>query len=374
MSTNDAPARPPRGKIWQKLLLSLLPAAALIWIMQSGALPIFPRQAELARVASWTLPVYLAVWAVSYAVRLVRWWFLLAAVDVVPLGTVVRAGAVGLFAIALLPFRMGEVVRPLLIRRPPRLTFWAASGTVGAERILDALSVSVSLLLGLHFAKPLAKLPDHIGRLPIHVAIVPRMAFVSALVFASGCLVMGIFYFWRDFARRLTERVVGLVSLPLARWLANKIEQMAQGFGFLARPRQAVPFLLLTVGYWLLNAVTFWVLAEGCGIEIGFFGAMATMGVVALGIIVPATPGFFGAFQLAIYAGLAMYLPADAVTEAGSVYAFLGYALPIGLTMLVGLIGVLAKPRALLALTGDLGQSEQAGGASPALGAPGAPR
>jgi uncharacterized membrane protein YbhN (UPF0104 family) len=372
MSSHEAPARAPRNKIWQKLLLSLLPAAALVWIMRSGSLPIVPRHEELARVAAWTLPVYFMVWAVSYLLRLVRWWFLLSAVEVVPLWTVVRAGAVGLFAIALLPFRMGEVVRPLLIRRPPRLTFWVASGTVGAERILDALSVSVFLLFGLHFAKPLAKLPDHIGTLPIHVAIVPRLALVCALVFASGCVVMGIFYFWRDFARRLTERVVGFVSLPLARWIATKIEQMAQGLGFLAAPRQAVPFLLLTVVYWALNAATFWVLAEGCGLDIGYFGAMATMGVVALGIIVPATPGFFGAFQLAIYAGLAMYLPPEAVTEAGSVYAFLGYALPIGMTMVVGVIGILAKPRALLALTGEPEEQPRTAAGS-ALDSPGAP-
>ncbi|HSU41337.1 MAG TPA: lysylphosphatidylglycerol synthase transmembrane domain-containing protein [Polyangiaceae bacterium] len=353
MSSNDAPARPPRNRIWHKLLLSLVPAAALVWLMQSGSLPIVPRREELGRVASWTVPAYVGVWSISYFFRLIRWWFLLAAVEVLPLWTVVRAGAVGLFAIALLPFRMGEVVRPLLIRRPPRLTFWAASGTVGAERVLDALSVSVLLLVGLRFAKPLDKLPDHIGTLPIHVAIVPGLALTCALVFASGCVVMGVFYFWRDFARRLTERVVGLVSLPLARWLAAKIEQMAQGLGFLARPRQAVPFMLLTLAYWGLNAVGFWLLAVGCGIDIGFFGATATMGVVALGIIVPATPGFFGAFQLAIYAGLAMYLPPDAVTDAGSVYAFLGYVLPIGLTMFVGVLGVLAKPRALLALTGE---------------------
>jgi uncharacterized membrane protein YbhN (UPF0104 family) len=193
-------------------------------------------------------------------------------------------------------------------------------------------------------------------------------------VFASGCVVMGIFYFWRDFAQRVTERVVGVVSLPLARWIAGKIGQMAQGLGFLARPRQAVPFLLFTALYWGLNAAGFWLLAEGCGIHIGFFGGTATMGVVALGIIVPATPGFFGAFQLAIYAALAMYLPPDDVIDAGSVYAFLGYALPIGLTMVCGVIGVLVKPSALLALTGDPEGAQPAAAEGTNLGVPSAPR
>jgi len=366
--TPTAPSVAPasRGKIWQKLLLSLFPAAGIVWVMQSGSLPIFPQREELARVAAGTIPLYVAVWAAMYVVRLSRWYWLLVAVQRVPLGTVLRVGAVGLLAIALLPFRMGEIVRPLLIRRPPKLTFWAASGTVGGERILDALCVSVLLLLGLHFAVPLDKLPAHLGTLPIHVEIVPRMAFVCALVFATGCLVMGVFYFFRAFARRVTEMVVGLISLRFAHWVATKIEQMAEGLGFLSNPRHAVPYLVATVVYWLLNATSFYVLARGCGLGIiGFWGATATMGVVALGILVPATPGFFGAFQFAIYAGLAMYLAPEVVIRAGSVYSFLGYALPIGLTLLAGLVGLAAKPSALLGLTRETGASENLALADP---------
>jgi glycosyltransferase 2 family protein len=363
MSAPEARTPAPRGKVWQKLLLSLVPAGVLVWLMQSGSLPIVPKREDLARVAGWTVPAYLGVWAVAYFVRLTRWYLLLAPVQAVPLRTVIRTNAVGLFAIALLPFRLGEVVRPLLIRRAPRLTFWAASGTVAGERILDGFSVSALLLISLRVARPLDKLPDHLGKLPLDVALVPRVAFVSALVFTSGFVVLGVFYYWRAWARRMTELVVGVVSLKFARWIAAKIEQMAEGLGFLAYPRFAVPYVCVTLAYWLLNAATFWVLACGCGLgHIGYFGATATMGVVALGILVPATPGFFGAFQIAIYAGLAMYLEPEAVTTAGSVYAFLGYALPIGLTSIVGLLGILAKPRALLLLTGE---AEPEPGAAP---------
>jgi glycosyltransferase 2 family protein len=347
------PPVPARVKIWQKLVLSLLPAVVIVWLMQSGSLRIVPPREELEQVAPATIPVYIAVWALMYVVRLSRWYWLLAPVQRVPLWTVLRVGAVGLLAIALLPFRMGEVVRPLLIRQPPKLTFWTASGTVGGERIIDALSVSVMLLVGLHVAKPQSNLPDHIGTLPVNVALVPQTAFVSALVFASGCLVMSVFYFQRAWARRMTELVVGAVSPRAATFLATKLEQMAEGLGFLSNPALSIPFVLATAAYWLLNAGTFWVLAVGCGLEsIGYWGAAATMGVVALGILVPATPGFFGMFQLATYAGLAMYLAPDVVMGRGSAYAFLGYVLPVGLSALAGLVAVLVKPRALLLLTG----------------------
>jgi hypothetical protein len=336
-----------------KLALSLLPLAVFVWVLKSGSLPIVPSREEFARVAPFTLPLYVVVWCAMFAVRLSRWYWLLAPVQRVPYRTVLRVGGVGLLFIALAPFRMGEVVRPLLIRRPPRLTFWAASGTVGGERIIDALGVSVLLLTALHLAPPMDPLPHHLGTLPLNIALVPWLAFVSALVFATACAVMAIFYFQRAFARRVTELVLGVVSTRFAAWVAGKIEQMAAGLGFLEEPKNAVPFVLATVAYWLLNAASWWILARGCGFGgLGFWGATATMGVVALGILVPATPGFFGAFQFATFAGLAMYLKPDIVMGPGAVYAFLSYVMPISLTVLVGIACVLAKPSALLMLGG----------------------
>ncbi len=193
-----------RAGILSKLLVSLVPAGLFVWILRSGSLPIVPSNEELARIAPGTIPLYIAVWCVMYFVRLSRWYWLLAPVQRVPFRTVLRVGGAGLLFIALSPFRMGEVVRPLMIRRGPKLTFWAASGTVGGERIIDALSVSVLLLTALHMAKPQDPLPHHLGTLPLDVAIVPRIAIVSSLVFAAGVAAMGLFFFQRAFARRLT--------------------------------------------------------------------------------------------------------------------------------------------------------------------------
>jgi hypothetical protein len=203
--------------------------------------------------------------------------------------------------------------------------------------------VSVLLLVSLWLARPMDSLPDRIGDLPVPASLVPSAALSAASIFAAGCVVMGLFYWRRASARRVTELVLGVVSRKFARWVAARLEEVAAGLGFLTRPRFSLPFLLLTVGYWALNAATYWVLLEACGIgSLGFFNAAATMGVVALGIMVPATPGFFGAYQLGIYAGLAMYLEPEVVIGAGSTYAFLAYVLPMGLTILMGLGGYLA--------------------------------
>ena len=53
-----------------------------------------------------------------------------------------------------------------------------------------------------------------------------------------------------------------------------------------------------------------WILARGCGIEnISIVQAFVVMGVLGVGILVPAGPGLFGAFQASTYAASGDVLP-----------------------------------------------------------------
>src|SRR5712672_3632850 len=78
-----------------------------------------------------------------------------------------------------------------------------------------------------------------------------------------------------------------------------------------------------------------WVLARGCGIQsITLLQAFVVMGVLGVGILVPAGPGLFGAFQASIYAALAMYFPEDVVLGPGAAFVFVVYALQFTWTLL----------------------------------------
>lgn len=346
-STEPAPRWELGRGFWPKIGLSLLATAGLAFVLRHGALELKPSNEALSKVGFGTFVVYFLVFSVMHVTRAARWWLLLAPVQRVALGTVVRVALVGYLAIALLPFRMGEAARPLLIRREGNVNAWAATGTVGAERLIDGLTVSLLLLTALGIARPMEHLPDRIGGLEVPVRIVPSLAIGMASMFATGCAVMAIFYWRRAWAERLTLTAVGVVSKRFANWLAKRLADMASGLGFLTEFRYSLPFFLATIVYWLLNGATWWVLARGCGLDaIGYFHAIAVMCVVALGIVVPATPGFFLAFQLAIFAGLAMYLPPSEVQGAGAVYAFYGYVLAMGLTVLFGAVAALVPSSA----------------------------
>ncbi|HEV8247686.1 MAG TPA: lysylphosphatidylglycerol synthase transmembrane domain-containing protein, partial [Polyangiaceae bacterium] len=232
MSSGPAPIRDTL-RHWPKLVVSLLVALGFWWLLRRGALPLMPPREAFTRVSVWGVALHLLVCTVMLLVRAGRWYWLLAAVQRVPLVTVMRSALIGFVAIVVMPFRTGEVVRPLLIRRDGRLSAWAASGTVGAERIIDGLWITGLLLVSLLVAKPVEPLPDRIGDLPVPTRLVPGAAYATALVFVVAFVLMALFYWRQRWARRTTEAVLGIVSPKLAGWVASRLEQVAGGLEFL---------------------------------------------------------------------------------------------------------------------------------------------
>lgn len=339
-----------------KVLLSIVLAGVFVWVLNAGALPIVPKRSTLAQVKWWTLAAYLGLWSIVHLVRAVRWSLLLTPIHPVPLGRVVQVSFIGFAAIVLLPLRTGEAARPVLIRRQGQLSGWAATGTIGAERIIDGLFLSAVLLTALALATPLSPLPDRIGDLPVSASLVPGAAYTALALFVSAFVVMGTFYWRRDWARRMTHRIVGIVSDDLASWLSERVESVASGLAFLPNIRYTGPFLLATGFYWVLNAAGTWLLAWGCGIDdYTFARACVTTGVLALGILVPSAPGFFGAYQVSVYASFAMYYPAEVVTGPGAAYVFLAYLSQVVITLgAAGIALATGKTRLTEALETDV--------------------
>jgi len=329
---------------WVKVLLSLLVAASFGWLLHKGALPLVPPASSFAQMKWWTVPVALLVWSAVHFLRAVRWIWLLEPIAKVPLRRVIGVSFIGFAAIALLPVRTGEALRPLLIRREGQLSGWAATGTIAAERIIDGLFLSAMLLAGLSLSTPLSPLPESIGDLQVSPALVPRVAYLALAGFMVAFLVMGLFYAQRELARRITERAIGWASPRLATWLADKVEHVAEGLRFLPNLRYTGPFIAVTAAYWLLNAGGTWLLAWGTGFPaFTYWMAVVMTGVVAIGLLAPNAPGFFGAYQFSAYAALAVFYPPEDVVGTGAACVFVVYSCQLVITVAGGALGLLME-------------------------------
>jgi uncharacterized protein (TIRG00374 family) len=327
---SDSPVLPTatpgnRRDLLLKIAASLLLAGCFVWIFRQGDLPLLPTKGSLQHLVWAFVPLQFLTLLVVTLLRTYRWRYLLDPLGGLPVRKMFGISLVGFAYIAFAPFRMGEFARPYLVSRESNITFLQATGTVAAERILDGLMLSVMLLLGLLTSTPLERLPERLGKLPLPVAAIPHAAYSALALFTCAFLAMGLFYWARDWARRTTRAVVGLLSVRLADFLTEKVERVADSLKFLPSTRSSLPFLRDTVLYWLLCILYTWFGCRSCGLEATFSQAAVVIGVVGLGILVPSGPGFFGGFQLASYCGLAMFFPEEDVLSRGALYVFLTY-------------------------------------------------
>ena len=317
---------------WQKhgikLVVSLVIAVLFGWMLERGGMPIIPPASAFAKVSVPWCIAYSLIFIGWHTTRAARWRHLLAPIADVPLRRIIAVSWIGFAATLIMPLRAGEFVRPYMIRQKGKVSLAAATGTIGAERIIDAVFLTVLLGLCMQLAKPLDPLPDHIGKLQIPVAAVPYYAYLALCGFMGAFVLMGIFYWRPRIGHLVVEKTLGIVSKSFAEKAADFVARTADGLKFLSNARHFGPFMLETAIYWFANGFSMWLLARACGIDdITPLQGLVVMGVLGVGILVPAGPGAFGAFQASIYAALAMYFPDDVVLGPGVAFVFLLYVI-----------------------------------------------
>ncbi len=313
---------------------SLVVAGLFVWLMRRGGVPLLPAAREFQHVRWWTVAVYLASLVGVHWFRAWRWDYLLRPVAKVPTSRIIAIAWVGFMAIMMLPFRAGEVVRPVLIRRDGRVSGSAAMGTIAAERVLDGLFVAILLVATLVLI-PRAPL-DGVVFLGFPVARLVQYGYATFALFATALAVIAVFLVARNFAETATLKVVGLVSKSLAQRLSRMVGGLADGLRSLPDPKLMGPFLLQTAIYWSLNALGMWFLGWGCGLPMTPGHGFAVMGVLAMGILLPQGPGLFGSFQFFVYLALRMYFPEEMIRERGVAYVFILYACQFVFTLTTG--------------------------------------
>jgi hypothetical protein len=238
----------------------------------------------------------------------------------------------------------------------PEASMSMATGSVVAERVADALYLSIVLAIALLAVPTIQPLPETVIGLPVSVRQVRYAGFTMLGIFTLAFTVLAVFYFARTWMHKLTLAVFGIVSRRLAEKLAKIAEGVADGLHFLGRPRDAFPFLLETSAYWGLNVVGMWLFARWCGIvhadgtPATLGEACALMGMLGITILIPGPPGMLGVFQAGIYAGMTMYYPTEVATGPGAAYVFTLYAVQVGWTFAAGAAGFFIDREALVAL------------------------
>jgi len=274
---------------------------------------------------------YFGLLAITHLTRSLRWNDLLRPIGAAqPTMRLLAISSVGFMAILALPARLGEFVRPALIRKRGHISAAAALGTIAVERIVDGLMVSLFVFVAVF------------GEYGTHSpwwAYVPLVAFAGALLFLlfamrwpvatiNVCLACTLLPFFRpELADKLREMIASII----------------RGFKVLGDFRNLVRFSAWSIAYWFANSLSLWLLAHGFGIDLSLLAAAAVTCIVAIGIVLPNSPGLVGQYHVVMVAGLTLYMGAGPAEKEGLALAILVHGLQVVWYVGVGAIALASK-------------------------------
>jgi glycosyltransferase 2 family protein len=231
--------------------------------------------------------------------------------------------AVGSAGVFLLPFRLGELVRPNLSAQRGIMRASAGFAATALERVLDGIVTTG------FFGVVILLMHQRDMQLPDEVAV---GGWVALTVFGSALLFFVVAFRWREGTARVVERLLGLVHGAFARRAGAMLRGFLDGLACFRQPRDLLAYLALTVVFWLVNGFSMWVLLRGMGIEVDPLAAFFCVCFLVIGMMIPAPPGNVGNFHAFARAALTVFgvaaVPAVAyaiVLHAASVFGLVAW-------------------------------------------------
>ncbi len=282
--------------------LSLLVSAFFVWLSLRHT-NVGDVLGVMATAPMVPLFAYFVILLVIHLVRTVRWGILLEPVGSIPFGRLNSASAIGFMLLMVLPLRLGELARPLLVARTMdgEGSQLRRSGTLAScvvERVVDGLALAALGLGALQYAGATGRMADFAR----HASWLVGAAFLVLCVM----LVVAVA------TRRQTTALLQRVLAPIAPDRVDQVTRMADGFLDalnLGSGRRMLAVIALTIAHWMLHVIGFMLMAPAFGLELTLFMACTVLAVQAVGVMVPAGPGMVGTSQFFTQAALSIFIP-----------------------------------------------------------------
>ncbi len=236
----------------------------------------------------------------------------------------------------ILPFRLGELGRALLIGGRAGMRFWRALSSIVVERVFDLgiaaglLFATFSLVVGADWAR--------------------SAAIVSSIIVGAGFIILFVMARRPELFARLVERITS--PLPkLSHWLKDKLASFLEGLSALkstGRFLRVAFWMLLT---WFFNVAWYYVLMRSFLSEATWLWALFSIAVASVGVAIPSSPAYIGVFEGVIVAALSLFGVDPAIALA---YALVAHVIYFVITGIIGIIGFWQQGESLGAVYNQL--------------------
>jgi uncharacterized protein (TIRG00374 family) len=254
----------------------------------------------------------------GFWVRAVRWRFFLQGDQRVSTDSLFSATMIGFMANNILPFRLGEFVRPWVLSRREKLPNSMLLATIVVERVIDMITLLVLFGLAL-VLNPIREHTEAAGIMHLGATIMISLS-VALIVFMVAA----------ERNRGLARWFLRFLPAAVRERAGRLLDRFLDGCALFRDPLKLVQVLALSLGMFLCYAVALGITGWSMHLtQLPWYSGLVMLVVTAIGIMVPAAPGYVGTLNYACKIGLALYGVSPAAASAYSWFYFLSQWLPI---------------------------------------------
>lgn len=220
-----------------------------------------------------------------------------------------------------LPFRLGELGRAVILSNRSKLSFWHVLSTIVVERVFDLgiaagiLLATVPLVVGSDWARP------------------------AALV-AIGLVLAGFVVLFLMASRpKVARNLIRLLTKPwpkLGKWVNDKAGAFLEGLSALREPSRFLRVAFWMLLTWFFNIAWYYLLLRSFLPEATWLWAVFSIGVASMGVALPSSPAYIGVLETALVGALSLFGVDPAVSLA---YAVVAHVLYFVVTGALGVVG-----------------------------------
>ena len=268
----------------------------------------------------------------AFVLRALRWRYLLYPTARLGFGALFGPMMIGFMALNILPFRLGEFIRAWMLGRREGISKSEVFATIVVERVFDGITI-LSFLIVVLFT---LNLQDNV------MTWIKAFSYLALVIYIGAIVFMILVRFSTNLIVTIVRRLLGWAP-SIEGKAEGIIRSFAQGLDAVRNPKLFAWISFYSLIIWLTYTAAYYVAMFGfqspdgfnIGHEAGFTGALFVLVAVALGIMIPASPGFVGTYELACITALAALGVSNSLAES---YAIVTHAInfvPVTLTGLV---------------------------------------
>lgn len=258
----------------------------------------------------WLVPSLLLI-MLSFLLRALRWQIIVNSTLRIGFRAAFHPLMIAFMINCVLPGRIGELARPVILKKREKLPFSTGLATVAAERAFD---VSLLILLFLIVVSLVKIDPDIRISFGTYVLNSETLALITtglirlSLVMIAGMILVSV-RVTRDFVARLIlyapqllfftgnalkDRLTESFGKPVIRLMEN----FASGFELIKSPLALLACFGLSILVWTTSALSYYVFSLGCpGVELSLPEMAAVMVIICMFIALPSVPGYWGLWE-----------------------------------------------------------------------------